>query len=323
MSINQDLHSPKNDQPKVDVYRELFEDGLKKIRNNQVPDKIILDLLKEYSTKLETAAGYNIDPRWSEDINPIILLAVQENLLAENKNLVKAKLGYEEILNLLTHEFKNLLTTVHGYNLIMEKKLHEQEEGDLLDLHFSSDRVIKKLFNLVDSILKMSLGEKGLLKPDYRLIDFNNDVLKPIEAELNYELSLKSLHIKKKIKAKKTMIMADEQLIEIIMRNLLENVAKYADAESDVEILIANEKNNLVVSIKNFCRYIPENICDNIFEKFKSIKMSGIKSGTGIGLYNVRNLLKVHNGDISCASSAKKWIKIKFSIPFEPERGEI
>jgi signal transduction histidine kinase len=323
MSINQDSHSPKNDQPNVDVYRELFESGLELIRDNQLPDKIILDLLKEYSTKLESASANTIDPAISAEINPIILLAVQEKLLAENQNLVDAKLGYEEILNLLTHEFKNLLTTVHGYNLIMEKKLHEQQEDDLLNLHFAGDRVIKKLFILVDSILKMSLGEKGLLKPDYRLMDFNSDVLKPLESELNYDFSLKSLHINKKIKAKKTMIMADEQLIEIIMRNLLENVAKYSDADSTVNILIENEKNKLVVSIKNFCQYIPENICDNIFEKFKSIKLTGIKSGTGIGLYNVRNLLRVHQGDISCVSAPKKWIKFKISIPFEPERGEI
>jgi len=323
MSINQDSHSLKNDQHNVDVYRELFENGLELIRNNQLPDKIILDLIREFNTKVETSGGNNIDPELSTDINPNILLATQEILLAENQNLVDAKLGYEEILNLLTHEFKNLLTTVHGYNLIMEKKLHEQEEDDLLDLHFAGDRVIKKLFNLVDSILKMSLGEKGLLKPDYRLMDFNNDVLNPLESELNYEFSLKSLRIKKKNKAKRTMIMADEQLIEIIMRNLLENVAKYADTDSDVDILIENEKNKLVVSIKNFCQYTPENICDNIFEKFKSIKLSGIKSGTGIGLYNVRNLLRVHHGDISCASSPNKWIKFKFSIPFEPERGEI
>ena len=323
MPIQQNSNSSNNDQRTVDVYRKLFESGLEMIRENKLPDEIILEILREYDDKIKTQFEDRLKPELTRKISPVVLLAAQEKLLTENQDLINIKSGYEEILNLLTHEYKNLLTTVHGYNLIMEKRLHEEGADDLLELQNSGDRVIKKMFNLTNTILKMSLGEKGLLTPDYRLLDFCSDILDPLEKELNNEFSLKSMTLNRKIKAKKTMIVADEQLIEIIMRNLLENAAKYGDADSRVDLLIENDNNRLSVSIKNACRYIPDNICDKIFEKFNSIKLSSIKSGTGIGLYIVRMLLRLHDGDIFCSSVPNKWIKFKFNIPYEPEVGKI
>ena len=168
---------------------------------------------------------------------------------------------------------------------------------------------------MVDAILKMSLSEKNLIKPDYRLIDFEQDILNPMEAELKHELAKNRMTIRKKVRTKKTMIMADEQLIEIVMRNLLENAIQYGDYGSDIDLILDNNRSELVVTIKNFCSYLPDNICNGIFDKFKSIKMSNIKAGTGIGLYNVKNLIKLHYGNITCKSSSGKWIKFMFSLP--------
>lgn len=320
MSKNNNSSTTDKHQRSVDVYNHLFERGLEQIRRNQLPDKIILDILKKYSDKLDTPSENSIDSEFFEDRKHLILLATQEELLDDNQELINIKEGYEEVLNLLTHEFKNLLTTAQGYNLLLENRLRKDDKQELLDLHYSSNRVIKKLFNMVDSILKMSLSEKELLKPDYRLIDFNLDILAPLESELDHEFSLKSMRVKKKVQAKKTMIMADEQLIEIIMRNLLENAAKYGDNDSTIEIIIENEKKTLIVTVKNKCRHLPENICNNIFEKFKTVKLSNMQAGTGIGLYNVKNLLRLHHGDITCTAVTHKWIKFRFYLPLEPEK---
>ncbi len=320
MSKNKDSNNTDIHQRAVDVYYHLFERGLEQIRRNQLPDNIILDILKKYSDKLDTLTKNGINSELFEDRKHLILLAAQEELLDDNQELINIKEGYEEILNLLTHEFKNLLTTAQGYKLLLEKRLREEEKQDLLDLHYSSGRVIKKLFIMVDSILKMSLSEKGLLKPDYRLIDFNIDILVPLESEMDHEFSLKSMRVRKKLKTKKMMIMADEQLIEIIMRNLLENAAKYGDRDSTVEIIIENERKNFIVTVKNSCRHLPEDICNNIFKKFKTVKLNNHQAGTGIGLYNVKNLLRLHHGDITCTAVTHKWIKFRFYLPLEPQK---
>ncbi len=321
MSKNRDIIESSNHQDKVEKYHRLFESGLNLIHNDQLPDKIILEILDEYSKKLDTLTINDLDAELLKDKKSIILLGAQEKLLEDNQQLISIKNGYEEVLNLLTHEFKNLLTTAQGYNLFLEKKLIAEDRQELLELHNSSDRVIKKLFYMVDSILKMSLNEKKLLKPDYRLIDFIADILDPLESELNHIFSTKSMQIKRRVQAKKTMLMADEQLLEIIVRNLLENAAKYGDHDSTVDIVVKNQRNGIVVSIKNFCKHLPDNISNNIFEKFNSVKISNIQAGTGIGLYNVKNLLRLHNGDVTCNAVTNKWIKFTFYLPYEPQKG--
>ena len=126
MSKNKDSNNTDIHQRAVDVYYHLFERGLEQIRRNQLPDKIILDILKKYSDKLDTLTENGINPELFEDRKHLILLATQEELLDDNQELINIKEGYEEVLNLLTHEFKNLLTTAQGYNLLLEKRLHEE-----------------------------------------------------------------------------------------------------------------------------------------------------------------------------------------------------
>ncbi len=323
MSNHADNSNSSNRRHRVENYHFLFEHGLELIRQNQMPDEEILQLLKKYSEKLDAGALARINQDLVNKIHPVVLLAIQEKLLSDNQELLQIKEGYEQVLNLLTHEFKNLLTTAQGYNLLLGKGLLEQNQSELLDLHHSNDRVINKLFHMIDALLKMSLNERRLLQPDYRLIDFERDVLLPLESELDHEFDLKCMQIVKKIQAKKTMIMADEQLLEIIMRNLLENAVKYGDNDSKIELILKNDRKNLIVSIKNFCRHLPPNICKEIFSKYKSVKMSHIQTGTGLGLYNVKSLLNLQGGNISCQSVTKKWIKFTFSIPFEPEKESV
>jgi len=312
---------PENYDRAVEVYHEIYDRGLDLIRKNKLPVKIILKVLDEYAEKYRKSIEVNIEPDVSEDLKPLILLAAQEQLLNDRiemeQQLIDVREGYEEVLTLITHEFKNLLTTVQGYNVLIEKKLHDENQEDLLDIHYSSDRVIHKLFHMVDAILKMSLSEKNLLKPDYRLVDFNKDILIPLEDEQEHELNKKQMTLQKNIRTKKTMIMADEQLIEIVMRNLLENAIRYGDHGSNIDLTVEKIRSELVVTIKNYCNCLPDNICDGIFEKFKTVKVSNIKAGTGIGLYNVKNLIKLHYGNIACTSSSGKWIKFKFNLPLK------
>ena len=69
------------------------------------------------------------------------------------------------------------------------------------------------------------------------------------------------------------------------------------------------------MSVKNICDEIPANLSDGIFEKFKSRKIGAEKGGTGIGLYNVKNIINLHQGNIICNCSAGKRIEFMFNIP--------
>ena len=107
----------------------------------------------------------------------------------------------------------------------------------------------------------------------------------------------------------------DEGLLDIVIRNLLINAIKYGKQNTEITVNINRNKKDFIVSVKNISDAIPGDLCDGIFEKFRSRKIGIEKGGTGIGLYNVKNIINLHRGDISCTCSAGKWIEFRFNIP--------
>jgi len=164
-------------------------------------------------------------------------------------------------------------------------------------------------------LLKMSLGEKGLLKPELKLIDFVEDILEPLKRDLEGQLHSKKMRIVLKQQSKNLIIECDEVLLDIVIRNLLINAIKYGEQNSEITVGINRDKKDFFVSVKNRSDAIPRDLCVGIFEKFQSRKIGSEKGGTGIGLYNVKNIINLHQGNITCKCLAGKWIEFRFNIP--------
>lgn len=319
MSKDRPSAAVKNPNLGPEFYKTLFEQALSMFDLKHLPTQDILDQLQEFESKIPAKSIQDLP---DIELRTAFLTAVQEHLINENNflrdELDRTRDQYEEILIMLSHEFKNLLTSTAGYNSLLEKKLREENKSDLLEIHLASNHVIQKLFHLIDSVLRMAQSEKHILKPDYRLMDLDDDIIEPLIREISGELQTKKMRVSKKNQATKTMLLADEQLITIVVRNLLENAVKYGDEGSVIEIVIDNIRDRVTVSVKNKCRYIPENICDGIFDKFNTVKLGNIAGGTGIGLYNVKSMVELHGGSVSCASKKGKWIRFKFELLNNP-----
>ena len=231
--------------------------------------------------------------------------------------LQEANLSYEEVLGLLTHEFKNLLSTLDGYQRIMEHDLQRLDQKEMLETNRAGNRIVKKLFNILESILKFYQSDRKLLRPDYKLTDFEEDILQPLEREYEADLKSHDMQIKRSAKGPLKMVSIDPQLIEIAMRNLIENAIKYSQPGSKIEITHRFSEKNLDIRVKSYNTAIPQDLCVDIFEKFKTKKIGNAKTGTGIGLYNVRNIIHLHHGTIKCRSKTGRWIVFEICLPIQ------
>jgi signal transduction histidine kinase len=198
---------------------------------------------------------------------------------------------------------------------MLEKHLSKEKDNAGYNTLMSSDRLTRQLFDMVDSLLKMSLGEKGLLEPEYKLIDFVQDILHPVIADLDDQLKKKKMTISTNKITDNSILECDENLIDIVMRNLLINAVKYGEPGTEISVKISHKERKFFVSVMNSCKHIPKDFCKEIFQKFKSKKIGSVKGGTGIGLYNVKNILRLHQGDISCQISSNREIEFSFDLP--------
>lgn len=96
-------------------------------------------------------------------------------------------------------------------------------------------------------------------------------------------------------------IIADQNLLERILINLLNNAFKYAYAYSQIYLnahynAISKE---YIFKVINFGTAIPDEDAERIFDYGYRGTRNKDKSGSGFGLYNVRRFVEMHNGTIS------------------------
>ncbi len=98
----------------------------------------------------------------------------------------------------------------------------------------------------------------------------------------------------------------DKSLVNNIFQNLIINAIKYRDKDkpfSTISIITTNYGDGLMVQIKDNGEGIPENLQRNVFDMF--FRGNTKSSGTGLGLYIVKNAVEKLGGRIILESKEK------------------
>lgn len=216
--------------------------------------------------------------------------------------------AWQKLIRVLTHEIKNsaipisTLTEVINQMIVNEKgeirdlSLLDQEE--LEDIRIGMQTVEKRskgLVNFVNAYGKLAkLPEPKIIQVDVsKLLNQIENLVKNDFKRAGVKLTVKS--------EIKLFIMADPELIEQVLLNLIKN-AKEALTEADnpaVEVNANYENNHVVITVKDNGSGIEDDIMENIFIPFYTTK----KEGSGIGLSLSRQIMRAHQGTISVSST--------------------
>lgn len=238
-----------------------------------------------------------------------------DTLVAQRQELIQVNQKYENVFSLVTHEFKNLLTSADGYHRLLHQHLIEENRPDLVEILSASIRIHEKLYRIVEQLLKMWMAEKQLLKPNYKLLDFKNDLLYPLLKQLAFPLEAKPMILQVNLPDGKVILMGDENLLEIVMRNLLENAIQYGVSETTIYLSLQQDKQEISVAVKNKTKDLPPDFCNSVFQSGQQTAHRVKTGGLGIGLLNVKNLVLLHGGTIDCRLVERDWIEFSFTLP--------
>ena len=263
----------------VKDYDELFKKGLELIKTVPKSQELFLMILDEYvyslselpPTDLQLENLEKLDENLKEKIKALILFGTQAVLLNENaqmqKQLQTLNQKYKDLLSIVTHEFKNALTSIYGYNRIIKKRIEHQKYDNLIPFIENIDRLTKNLFSMVETLLNMSLIEEGKLTLNKQIFDFIEDVLTPLKQEFENVLSERDQKIIVKNK-EKIIFFGDSHLFQIVFRNLILNAIQYGERKTNIEIEFFNNDGELEIHFQNYGMGIPEEQIPHIFEKF-------------------------------------------------------
>ncbi len=113
-------------------------------------------------------------------------------------------------------------------------------------------------------------------------------------------------------------IVMDSRKMGLAVGNLIDNALKYTPEGGTVEVSLENLGDRVKVSVKDNGIGIPKEEQGKIFtEFFRARNAESVKEdGTGLGLYIVKNIVKIHGGEIGFESEEGKGSVFHFTVPF-------
>ena len=112
-------------------------------------------------------------------------------------------------------------------------------------------------------------------------------------------------------------MLADPELMRIALTNYLTNAAKYGREGGEARFTVECKQAQLEDRVWNDGEGFKTEDHNKLFQKFTRLRNPNTaeKRGSGLGLFLCRQILDVHNGEISAKSSSGEWAEFGFRFP--------
>ena len=202
-----------------------------------------------------------------------------------------------EFVSIASHEMRTPLTSIHGViELLCAGRLGTLSASgqNMARLALkNSDRLVRLVNDILD-LERMESGRDQISKQpcDSReLIQQAIDTLRAMAARHQISLETDSYSVQ---------FWGDRDRLIQTLTNLISNGIKFSQPHSTVWITSRLQNNQVLFTVKDRGRGIPDDKQKNIFERFQQVDASDSrqKGGTGLGLAICRHIVEQHDGQI-------------------------
>lgn len=255
--------------------------------------------IREFSDKIEEVQAQNLAASRIEEnkVKELNQLSVSYNKMLER--LSDAFEIQRQFTANAAHELRTPLSLMQVQLDLYNSTRHPDNDADTLQTIKMVTEQNGRLSKMVKTLLDMSelqtVGRDDEIMVD-ALVDEVLADLDPLAQEKNIKLTGKCKNI--------TMVGSDI-LIYRLVYNLVENAIKYNHSGGQVTVTADRKENHVYLSVEDTGAGIPEELKERVFEPFFRVDKSRSRElgGVGLGLALVREIVRVHDGNITVKSN--------------------
>jgi PAS domain S-box-containing protein len=223
----------------------------------------------------------------------------------------------QQFVSSVSHELRTPLTSIRG---VLEM-LSDGDAGELPeiahDLIATAQRGSERLSRLVNDIIDVEKLASG----DFSVVPRPTDIPALVgEAIASLEGLAAATGVQLRFGELAGKALCDPDRVEQALVNLIGNAVKFSPEDGVVLVSAAAEETQVVVSVRDYGRGIPEDHLATVFERFHQVNAADAteKGGTGLGLTITRSIVERHGGRIWVESTDGEGTQFSFTLPLAP-----
>ncbi|MDR0957513.1 MAG: PAS domain-containing sensor histidine kinase [Candidatus Nomurabacteria bacterium] len=217
---------------------------------------------------------------------------------------------------LAAHELRAPITVVRGYLDVLSQKMDSSTSPEIKKIIERIANGANSLSGYITNMLSISRYEHEDLKLNITELSIVK-IINNISDSVGLSAHTMNRRLIFEIPSDLPTVAADLSLISEVLTNLIGNAIKYSPDGGAIIIRAEKTSDNFVtLSVQDHGVGMPENVMKNLFSKFyRSHKSKNVSSGTGLGLYISRAIIKNHGGEIGVDSVEGKGSTFFFTLP--------
>jgi diguanylate cyclase len=215
----------------------------------------------------------------------------------------------DEFLATLSHELRTPLNAITGWAAMLQRG--GKDEATVRRGLDTIERNARAQGQLIDDLLDMSRIVSGTLRLDVQAADPAR-IVEAALATVHPAAAAKQIMLRTAIGrgigpdrgGPGGLVLADPARLQQVMWNLMSNAVKFTPAGGTVEVLLARERDDVVLRVIDSGIGIDPAFLPHVFERFRQQDASITRrhGGLGLGLSIARQLVELHGGTIEADS---------------------
>ncbi len=218
----------------------------------------------------------------------------------------------EDFVASFAHELKTPLTSIIGYaDMLRSQDLEEEKHFHSANYIFTEGRRLERLsFKLLElMVLNRQEFERYAIQAEDLFLHLEDAVCAAIHEKYGVGLSLSF---------EQACVMAEPDLLETMLINLVENAAKASEQGQSVRITGTKEAAGYRIAVTDSGRGIPKEELGRITEAFYMVDKSRARrqNGAGLGLALCASIARLHQTALVFESEPGKGTSVSFLLPY-------
>ena len=276
--------------------------------------KYIKFLTKEVKNIKEEGFGKTIKVKGEDELAELCksINDMSVQLAQKIENEKKLENTKSELITNISHDLKTPLTSIVGYLEVLNNiEVDSEVRQKYIGIAYNKGLRLKNLVNELFEYTKITSHDFKIKRERYNISNFINQMV----GESILEFEVKNIEVILDNPYKELYKEIDIRLFSRAIENIIKNAEKYTDNDGIFKVEVKKEKEDILIIFSNTCKYIEDDLLDNVFEKFyRGDKARSTENeGSGLGLSITKRIIELHEGILTIEKSGE-FIKFKIKI---------